>query len=225
MPIIEEGKKYFFKTEFCNILGIPKYQIERRKADLMIWLSNFFDYEYITGRPDCIYINAILGDYQPMPRKVYDQALDKQKYYDDYVKNHFSLEFAPNSKMKMSRGAIADGARAKWGHASPKNIAYTYIKGPFEKYGENNNVYIWAYYSTYKPLDQAAEDRWHAILQRENIDEEQAANAFYCQEQGDDISEQKAYYKNALEAFFSEYGDLPVRVQQWRLKREFVEIK
>ena len=88
MPIIEEGKKYIFKTEFCNILGIPKYQMERRKTDLMIWLSNFFDYEYITGRPDCIYINAILGDYQPMPRKVYDQALDKQKYYVVFTTSH-----------------------------------------------------------------------------------------------------------------------------------------
>lgn len=224
---IEKNKTYNFKTEFCPALGITKYQIDRRKDDLLIWLSNFYDYIFISGRPERIEIHDIYGEYQPMPRKVAalsQLTQEKKEYYANYVKNHFSLDFAPNSKMRMSRNAINAGGYEKFGHLNPKTVAYTYIKEPFERYGENDNTYIWAFYSTYKPLDQKSSDRWHAILQREHIDEEQAANAFYRSAQGEDVSQEQSYYKKALEAFEEEFNDIPVRVQNWRLKREYVTI-
>ena len=224
---IEEGRTYDFKAEFCKILNISKYQIDRRKEDLLIWLSNFYDYTIISGRPERIEIHTVIGEYQPMPRKVPSQSQmtqEKQEYYEDYVKSHFTLDFSPNSKMRMTRGSIDDGGYKKFGHINPKKISRAYVKEPFEKYGENDNTYIWAFYSTYKPLDEATNERWHVILKNEHIDEEEAANAFYRHAQGEDISKEKSYYKKAVEQFKEEFNDIPIRVQSWRLKRKFVSI-
>ena len=145
----------------------------------------------------------------------------KQKYYDDYVKNHFSLEFAPNSKMKMSRGAIADGARERWGHASPKNIAYTYIKGPFEKYGENDGQQVWVYFSSYAPMPTRVVDKWRQLLSKYKISETEASNAFYKYAQGDNIDLELGYYRCALAEFQEIYDDTPALVKRWRLKKEY----
>ena len=60
---------------------------------------------------------------------------------------------------------------------------------------------------------------WRRILDEEHINERDAANAFYKQEQGEDISKEKQYYKNAMERFRAEYGDIPVLVKSWRLKK------
>ena len=41
------GKPYSFRKEFCPSLGITDYQVTKRKQDLLTWLTNFYDYEFI----------------------------------------------------------------------------------------------------------------------------------------------------------------------------------
>lgn len=60
---LELNKLYKFKEEFCVELGIPKNQVERRLDDLINWLRNFYDFEFKKGRPHCIVIKEIIGEY------------------------------------------------------------------------------------------------------------------------------------------------------------------
>lgn len=69
--MIEIGKTYQFKNEFCKELGISNYNVDRRKSDLLEWLKNFYDYELVGKSPICIVINDIIGEYQPLPKKNY----------------------------------------------------------------------------------------------------------------------------------------------------------
>ena len=83
--IVESNHTYVFKAEFCTGLGISKYQMDRRKKDLLIWLTNFYDYTIIPGSPERIKINEVFGDYEPMPRKVTDRTYEKQKDYSGKI--------------------------------------------------------------------------------------------------------------------------------------------
>ena len=42
---------YLFKEEFCKELKIPTNQYDRNKDKLLEWLTNFFDFDYLPGRP------------------------------------------------------------------------------------------------------------------------------------------------------------------------------
>lgn len=54
---------YEFKTEFWPLIGIKKNQWENRKEDLLEWLTNFYDYELLEGRPLRIHIKEVYGEY------------------------------------------------------------------------------------------------------------------------------------------------------------------
>ena len=56
-------ERSIFKEEFCVELGIPKNQVERRLDELLNWLRNFYDFEFKKGRPHCIVIKEIIGEY------------------------------------------------------------------------------------------------------------------------------------------------------------------
>ena len=60
---LEINELYRFKEEFCVELGIPKNQVERRLDELLNWLRNFYDFEFKKGRPHCIVIKEIIGEY------------------------------------------------------------------------------------------------------------------------------------------------------------------
>ena len=60
---LELNKLYKFKEEFCVELGIPKNQVERRLDELLNWLGNFYYFEFKKGRPHCIVIKEIIGEY------------------------------------------------------------------------------------------------------------------------------------------------------------------
>jgi hypothetical protein len=64
---------YKFKEEFCVKLNIPMNQANRRQEELLLWLTNFFDYEYLPGNPIRIHIKEVIGEYQPLPRKAPNQ--------------------------------------------------------------------------------------------------------------------------------------------------------
>lgn len=218
---MEVGKTYRFKDEFCKELEIPVNQYTNRREELLEWLENFFDFEFVPGRPHKIRINEIIGEYQPLPSKLPNQAKltqQKKEDYEQFTIEALGIEFKPNSKSKVAREAITEFGYERYGHTSQEAVAKRYVKEPFERYGETNNNHVWVYYSTYAPLSEDTLARWRIILKEENIAEEQAANAFYKQEQGEDISKEKKYYKNAIERFQREYGDTPVLVQEWKVR-------
>lgn len=75
------------------------------------------------------------------------------------------------------------------------------------------------WYETYEPLDELTLERWRTIMTEEHISEHEAANAFYRQEQGEDISKEKGYFAKARMRFKEEFGSCPILVSDWRLKK------
>lgn len=74
------------------------------------------------------------------------------------------------------------------------------------------------WYPSYEPLSEKELERWRLIMAEEHISEQEAANAFYRQEQGEDISKEKGYYKKARARLKEEFGMNAVLVSDWRLK-------
>lgn len=101
-----EKRVYLFKEEFCKELKIPTNQYDRNKDRLLEWLTNFFDFDYLPGRPIRIHIKEIYGEYQQLPRKSPKQdELNKQKKedYEKFTIAALGTEFKPNSKMRVAR--------------------------------------------------------------------------------------------------------------------------
>lgn len=216
-----EPKIYRFKEEFCMELGIPQNQYNRRQDELLEWLKNFFDFEILSGRPIRIVIKEVIGEYQPLPRKLPKQdelTQAKIEDYEQYTIASLGVEFKPNSRSRIAKNALAEFGYDKYGHTSEEAVVRRFIKKPFDEYGETNNKSVWVWYSTYEPLTQDIIDYWHTILREENISEQEAANAFYRQEQGEDISTERGYYKKAQERLKKEYGDIVVLVKEWKCK-------
>lgn len=221
--MLETKKVYNFKNEFCKELKIPMNQAERKLDELLKWLNEFFDYEFIVGKPNKIIINEIYGEYQPLPRKLPNQdKLNKEKIekYTAFTIASLGTEYKPNSKMRVAREAIDSFGEKDFNHTNIKAVAKRYVKEPFDKYGETNNIKIWVYYSTYTPLENNILEDWRNILKEENIAETEAANAFYRQAEGEDISKELGYYQKAKNRFKEKYGDIPILVKNWKLKNE-----
>lgn len=216
-----ELKIYDF-SDFCHKIGVSDYALRRRTQDLIEWLKNFYVFNFYKGIPNKIEVLDVLGEYQPLPRKVskkYDELeVQKKKDYIDFTIAALGAEFKPNSKAKIARDAIVDFGMEKYQHSNVEGVARRYVKEPFDMYGETDNHNVWVYYDSYEPLGEADFENWHNILQEEHISEQEAANAFYRQEQGEDISKEKSYYKRAMERFREKYGTIPVLVKNWRLK-------
>lgn len=231
MEKIKRRKKsypiYLFKEEFCQTLGIPAYQYDRRQAELLEWLKNFFDYEIIPGRPIRIMIKAIIGDYRPLPRKKYSAELreatlqEAKQDYKDYTLACLSpTEYEPLSKIRIAREAITEFGSYKYHHSNAEYIAKNYVSDTFDENAESNKKQVWVYYTTYEPIEQEVLEEWRGILKEEKIGEEEAAKAFYKAAQGQNISKEKKYYKNAVQRFQQKYEDMPVLVSCYKLKEE-----
>lgn len=217
--VIEKGNIYNFKEEFWSALGISKNSWERRKDDLLEWLANFYDYELLEGRPIRIYIKEIYGKYKPLPRKVSELMEQKKQDYTNFAIASLGTEFKPNSKAKVVREAIYSFGEEKYGHTNAEAVSRRYVGPVFNEYGECNNMKHWVWYSTYEPLDAQSLERWRLVLSEEHISEQEAANAFYRQEHGEDISKEKQYFQNARKRLKKEFGDYAILVSDWRLKK------
>lgn len=185
--MIEVGKTYKFKEEFCRELGIPNCQVERRLNDLLDWLSSFYDFDFKKSRPFLITVKEIIGEYKPLPRKLTKSSElteEKKKAYAEFTKFSLTPDYTPNSKSKVAREAMAQFGKEKYGHINQKWVVNKFIKEPFNKYGETNDESVWVYYSTYKPLEPEVCEKWRSILREEHIGEEEASNAFYRQAEG-----------------------------------------
>lgn len=211
---------YEFKTEFWPLIGIKKNQWENRKEDLLEWLTNFYDYELLEGRPLRIHIKEVYGEYQPLPRQVNNTALseEKKQRYTAFAIASLGTEFKPNSKAKTTREALDAFGRKDYGHENVQSISKRYIGPAFDQYGETNGIRHWVWYPSYEPLSEKELECWRLIMAEEHISEQEAANAFYRQEQGEDISKEKGYYKKARTRLKEEFGMNAVLVSDWRLK-------
>lgn len=214
-------------TDFCKELQIPANQYQRRKPELLEWLKNFFEYNYYSrGNAYFIVINEQIGEYQPLPRKKYDVSMRLEKtkeakeQYETFTIASLGTEYKPNSQTKIARDGIRDFGCVKYGHHNYEWVARNYVKEPFEKYGQTNGKHYWVDYETYEPLDEDVVERWRTILKQEQIDEQDAANAFYRERQGENVDKEKGYFKKALERFQEEYTIRPVLVREWKLKQE-----
>lgn len=218
-----ERKVYRFNN-FCKELKITNYQKEHRFNDLLEWLTNFYDYDFIPGGQGAahnINIKEIYGEYESLPRKAPKQeelTKEKLKDYEDYTIAALGTEFKPNSKTKIAREAIQDFGRKKYHHTNTEAVSKRFIKKPFDKYGETNNIWYWVWYSTYQKVEPEVEEDWHRILKEEEIAEEEASNAFYKAAEGEDISEELNRYQKAKNRMVAKYGDFIVRVREWKTR-------
>lgn len=221
MKQVQKMKCYQLREELAPLLGISDYTVVRRKKELLEWLKNFYDYELISEKPYTLQIIEIYGDYQKMPKKWEKNELQKKQDYENYVIAALGVEFKPNSRMRVAREAILDFDREKYSHTNPRAVTSRFVKEPFEKYGETDNKRIWVWSDKYEPLTKEEVAEWRQILKEEKISEKEAAAAFYKQEQGQDISQEKQYYKNAMWRFQDLHGrsDVPVLVSSWKLNR------
>lgn len=195
-------------------------QPNRRKADLLLWLTNFYDYEILEGNPIRIHIKQIYGEYKPMPRKVSNQKEEKIDDYTNFTIASLGTEYKPNSKTRIARNAINEFGQEKYGHTSSRAVADRFIKKPFNEYGETNGVSVWVFYETYEPLTDDLVSEWRQFLEEEHMSEVEAAKAFYKYADGEDVSQEISYYRCAQKRFREKYGDFPVYVKNWKLKIE-----
>jgi hypothetical protein len=122
---------------------------------------------------------------------------EKKEKYTTFTIAALGTDFKPNSQSKVARDAIESFGYNLYHHTSPEAVAKRFVKEPFKTYGETDNKKVWVWYSTYEKIEPNLLEEWRKILREEHIAEDEAANAFYRQEQGEDISVEKGYYKTA----------------------------
>lgn len=212
---------FITRKELNEKYPISKNQWNMRHDDLLEHLQDYMDITEIKSEKGTYKyeVNGELPDsIPPLPRK--SLMNQKKKDYEDYTIKALGTEFKPNSKSKIAREAIADFGSKKYGHYSQESVVRRYVKEPFDKYGESDGNKYWCYYDSYEviPADIIAD--WRMILAEEHISEQEAANAFYREQQGEDVSKEKNYYKNALNRFKEKYGSIPVLVSKWKLNNK-----
>lgn len=209
------------RSELSKLYKITKYSWDSRHDDLLDHLQDYMDITEIKSMKGT-YKYEVKGELPesipPLPRK--SQMSQKKKDYEDYTIKALGTEFKPNSKSKIAREAIADFGNKKYGHTSQRSVVERYVKEPFDKYGENDGNQYWCYYDSYEVIPSDIVAEWREILTEEHISEKEAANAFYRQQQGEDISKEKGYYRNALDRFKEKYGSTPILVGKWKIKNK-----
>lgn len=214
---------YKFKEEFCKELNIPINQMNRRRKELLDWLNNFYSFEIVEGCPLRILVTEVIGEYQPMPRKLPSQKeLTEQKIkdYDNYVINHLPKELEPMSKARMTKNALSDFGHKKYGHKSVESVARTYVGPAMEEHGIKTDQRFWCWLKTYEVLDDATVEDWRNILSKWKCTEKEVYNAF-CKKQtlndDEELVKLEGAFKSALLEFKSKYGDGVVLVPKWRI--------
>lgn len=208
----------FTRKELSQKYSIPRSTWDKKHDELILHLQeymNIIEIKSIKGR----YTYEVKGEMPDIiPSLKAARTKQKKKDYEKFTIAALGTEFKPNSKSKIARDAIADFGYEKYKHKSQRSVAEQYIKEPFNKYGVSDGNQYWCFYSTYEVMDEAIVTEWRTILSEEKIGEEEAANAFYRQAQGEDISTELQFYKNAMNRFKEKYNDIPVLVKKWKCK-------
>ena len=219
---VKENTTYNFIQEFMPGLGITTYAWEKRRQDIKDWLKEFYDYTLTDTRPILITINAVYGDYKPLPRKsrtISEESKQKIIDYDNYVKHHLTSEFQIISKAKMARDAIKDFGSVKYSHRSHKAVAYRYTGPAMEKYGEKGENYYWVWYEDYTQPTEEILHEWFDLLKAYQVTDKDIVAAFNEDVElnvSKNIDSAKERYKAAMYEFKAKYGDIVVRSGEWR---------
>ena len=209
------------RNELNQKYSITKNIWNTRHDDLISHLQDFMDIKEIKNERGR-YTYEIEGEMpESIPKLPRKSTLEqKKKDYEEFTIKALGTEFKPNSKSKIAREAISSFGNEKYGHYSQESVVKIYVKEPFDKYGVTNNHQVWVDYKTYKPLSAEVLADWRNILKEESIDEAAAAKAFYREQQGEDISQEKSFYKCALERFKAKYNTMPILVKEWRANKD-----
>jgi len=214
---------YNLKEEFFPLLKISINSYNTRREDLLFWLYEFFDYELLNTKPIKIHIKEVYGEYKPLPRKRYDLKQreeliqQKKKDYKDYTVHSLTPEYQLNSYSNVARNAMKEFGYEKYGHKYTPGVVRRFVKPVMDEVGERTEELYWANYYTYEALTDEQKEKWLYILEKNKISEKEAANAFYRQEQGEDITEEKNRYKESLDEVKMLLNILPIKVPKWRL--------
>lgn len=212
-----ETEKWYSMVEVRKILNITDYQWKKRRGDLKQWLKNFYDYELIEAKPARILFHKEYKDYQPLPNKSKKTKKVKTQDYENFIKKSIPKDsWKLTSKVEESRHAIEEFGYEKYGHESPESVARYYIGPAMESTCIKSEKTIWVNYKNYKPLTEEQLKDWKSILSKNKIGEKEAANAFYRQSEGEDISKEIGFYKKSLRDFKAKYQFSPILVYEWR---------
>lgn len=214
---------YKFKEEFCKELNIPINQMNRRRKELLDWLNNFYSFEIVEGCPLRILITEVIGEYQPMPRKVPShRELTEQKItdYNNYVIKHLPEEPIPMSKARMTKNALNDFGHKKYSHSCVEAVSKRYVGPAMEEHGVKTDQRFWCWAKTYEVLDDDVLFEWREILAKWKCTEREVYNAF-CKKQtlnnDEEIVRLEGAFKAALNEFRDKYFDGVVLVPKWRI--------
>lgn len=207
---------FITRKELNEKYSIPKNQWNLKHDELLNHLQEYMDIIEIKtekGR----YSYEVKGELPDLIPPLKESLIEqKKKDYEKYTIKALGTEFKPNSKSKIAREAIIDFGSEKYGHTSQESVVKRYVREPFDKYGVSDGNKYWCYYDTYEPLTAEAIAEWRTILVEEHISEKEAAYAFYKAQQGEDITKERNYYKNALRRFKEKYDSIPVLVSRWK---------
>lgn len=208
------------RAELNKRYGFNKGTWDRNKVRLLDHLNDYMVIEEVKtekGRYEYHISEDKLPEYiPPLPRK--NNKEDKMQDYKDFTIASLGIDYQPNSQAKISRDAICMFGEDKYGHTNVRAVCNRYVGPTMKKYGEHTDTMVWVYYDTYEPIEGVALDRWFEILREEHISEKEMADAFVKEQQGEDITKERNYYKRALEKFKKEYYSIPIKVYHWRLK-------
>lgn len=207
------------RSELNKKYNINKNTWSRRHDDLLEYLN---DYMCIKEREDNgryyydIDQDILPQEIPPIPRK--SNMKEKKDEYKKFTIGALGVEYKPNSKAKVARDAIDKFGCSKYGHSSVAAVVRRYVGPVMEEEGEHSNHMVWVDCFTYEILDTELVNILKQMFKDEKLSEEEMANAFIKQQQGEDISEEKSGYKKVIDRFKEEYGVIPIKVYEWKLK-------
>lgn len=204
-----------------------KYKLDRniwnrRHDDILDHLRDFMNIEERqtdTGR--FYYVvdeDSLPEEIPPLPRK--NNAQDKRIDYEEYTLRNMTREYQINTKVNIARGAIREFGREKYGHRSENAVAARYVGPVMDEKCQRSSDMFWVNSETYEIMDVEQVGIFFKFLRKHHITEQQAANAFYKQAQGEDISVELNSYKSALEEFYETCHYIPIKVYKWKIKPE-----
>lgn len=217
------------RTKLSKKYNLKKYQWVSRHDDLLDHLKDFFPIEEVRNPENGYFYYEVpeeLPDSIPkLPRK--NDIQGKIKDYETFVDKNLPVEFQPMSKAKMSRDAIKDFGKNKYGHNSAAAVAERYVGPAMEKLGEKSPTAIWVDYKTYKPLDEEQCNYLKHCFSDNNLSDEDFTELGYDLVKTGIVSNEKLKsmkdrYENSITQFKFKYGITPIRTRNWRKKMESI---
>lgn len=218
-----ECKKYSI-LELRQELNIPENQWRKRRADLLLWFNNFFDYEIVKeGRENYFVIKDIYEEYISLTRNAkkassivnkYEQEVESIMNYADYT-NGSAVGRKIVKKHRQPRGHKV-GTAQKWSR--------TILKAHYSVMEKAWCVYLSEDKTDFRVLTEEELELWKEVLNRHSEDTNQAAALDSEYEEGEITKEEYLEkvsaergkrFKNAHMEYRDLTGLWPVFVPKW----------